>query len=276
MTATVSVVIPARDAADTIGEQITALGLAVPADREVEILVVDDGSRDATARVAEATGREAGLDVRVLTVPTSEGEPAARNLGWRAATGRIVLFCDADDRVGPRWLAALAAAAEDAGYATGPMETAGINPPDLADQRGLSIRSAPARDHDGVAFASGCNMGFRRDVLEAVDGFDESYLIGCDVEIGRRLHRKGIDVAWTADAVVEYRLRRGRAAFAQARRYARAQPRLGLRRREAATRILRLLRSTVAHPGRLASASGRQRLIWMAGTAVGLLGVLRG
>lgn len=85
----ISVVIPARNSAETIGLCIEALLAQSTARGEYEVIVVDDGSTDGTAAIAEGEG------TRVLSQP-HHGPAAARNLGLREARGEIVLFTDAD------------------------------------------------------------------------------------------------------------------------------------------------------------------------------------
>lgn len=87
----VSVVIPAHDAAAFLGECLDSV--AAQAGGWVrEVIVVDDGSRDATADVARA---HAG--VRLIRLPANGGPGAARNAGVAAAQGEWVAFLDADD-----------------------------------------------------------------------------------------------------------------------------------------------------------------------------------
>jgi glycosyltransferase involved in cell wall biosynthesis len=74
----------------------------------LEIIVVDDGSMDDSASVAEALG----APVRVIR-QANQGESVARNRGIAEARGTHVLFLDADDLLAPEALAHLAAALED-------------------------------------------------------------------------------------------------------------------------------------------------------------------
>ena len=104
---TVSVLIPAYNAAATLGETLAAL--AAQTRRADEILVCDDGSADATAAVAEDFP-----GVRVLR-QANAGVSAARNALLAAATGEIVMFCDADDRPHADWIAVLAGRLEETG-----------------------------------------------------------------------------------------------------------------------------------------------------------------
>lgn len=89
-----SVVIPAYEEADRIAGTISEVRtrLAGVADRGgVEVVVVDDGSQDATSRVAT----EAGAD-RVVSLPVNRGKGAAVRSGMLAATGSTRVFLDAD------------------------------------------------------------------------------------------------------------------------------------------------------------------------------------
>jgi glycosyltransferase involved in cell wall biosynthesis len=86
----VSAIIPAYNAEATIAQTITsALAQNYP---RLEIIVVDDGSRDGTARIAAGFGTQ----VRVVT-QVNRGPAAARNHGARIANGSLLAFLDADD-----------------------------------------------------------------------------------------------------------------------------------------------------------------------------------
>lgn len=96
---TYSVVIPAFNAERTLGEAVRSALAQVPA--PLEVVVVDDGSADATRAVAEGFGEA----VRVLSGPNA-GPSAARNRGVGAARGSWIAFLDADDLFEPGYLAA--------------------------------------------------------------------------------------------------------------------------------------------------------------------------
>jgi glycosyltransferase involved in cell wall biosynthesis len=87
----VSVVIPAYNAERTLGETL-ASALAQTLD-DLEVIVIDDGSTDATAAIAQNVTDKR---VRVLSVPNG-GVARARNRGMHEARGRFVAFLDADD-----------------------------------------------------------------------------------------------------------------------------------------------------------------------------------
>src|SRR5262249_38896710 len=97
----ISVVLPVYNAAATLAECLTLLCNSSFAD--VEIVLVDDGSTDASRAIA------ASFPVRVVSTPGSIGPAAARNLGVRAARGSIVFFVDSDVMVRPDTIARIAA-----------------------------------------------------------------------------------------------------------------------------------------------------------------------
>jgi len=109
---TVSVVVPARNAERYLGEALESILAQDPP--PLEVVVVDDGSADATAALAQ----NHGAPVRVLRQPAL-GIGAARNRGVNAADGDIVGFLDADDR----WATGALAARLD--------RLAGVDRPDI-------------------------------------------------------------------------------------------------------------------------------------------------
>jgi glycosyltransferase involved in cell wall biosynthesis len=100
-----SVVIPARDAARTLGRVLDALASQEPP--PLEVLVVDDGSLDDT--VALATERGA----RVLSTGGGRFAGGARNLGWQEAQGDVVVFMDSDVVPAAAWGAGIVRAARE-------------------------------------------------------------------------------------------------------------------------------------------------------------------
>jgi hypothetical protein len=93
----VSVVIPCSNHAHYLGEAIESV--VVQTYPGFEILVVDDGSTDDTAKVAERFS-----EVRLVRQEDA-GVAVARNAGFRASTGAYLVFLDADDRLAPEALA---------------------------------------------------------------------------------------------------------------------------------------------------------------------------
>ncbi|WP_149195501.1 glycosyltransferase family 2 protein [Luteimonas suaedae] len=102
----ISVILPAKNEAEGLRRTLPSLRALVP---EAEIIVVDDGSTDATAEVAKELG------AKVLSSPYSMGNGAAIKRGARAASGDILIFMDADGQHDPASIPRLLARLEQ-GY----------------------------------------------------------------------------------------------------------------------------------------------------------------
>jgi glycosyltransferase involved in cell wall biosynthesis len=95
---TLSIVLPAKNEANSLITLIPQLRLIAPS---AEILVINDGSTDDTAKVANEAG------AKVITHPYSQGNGAAIKTGARNATGDIIIFMDADGQHDPEDIPAL-------------------------------------------------------------------------------------------------------------------------------------------------------------------------
>lgn len=102
----ISVIIPARDEASALPACLRGVLEAVP---DCELIVVDDGSTDATATIAAEHG------ARVISHPYAKGNGAAVKTGARAAAGEILVFMDADGQHRPEDIPRLLAKLEE-GY----------------------------------------------------------------------------------------------------------------------------------------------------------------
>ena len=185
----VSLVIAAFNAEDFIARAIRSVlcQTLVPQ----EIIVIDDGSTDGTARVAAAFGGS----VRVIRQENA-GPGAARNAGIRAATGELVAFLDADDELLPDMVASLSAALmehETAAVASGAYlyENVGVRrrpePGGVLGGRTVGlIRDffETARHHD---IANVGSVMARRRIVEQVGGFREDIRFGEDLDLWARL-----------------------------------------------------------------------------------------
>lgn len=100
----VSVILPAKNEAENLDALLPRLkSMAAGLDRDVEIIVVNDGSTDETREVCAAHG------VRMLTHPYSSGNGAAVKTGARAARGEVLAFMDADGQHDPELIPGLLA-----------------------------------------------------------------------------------------------------------------------------------------------------------------------
>lgn len=194
-----SVVIPAYDEAGSLGATLASLAEQQTAS-EVEVIVVDNASTDATAAVAARYG------ARVLVEPR-RGVCAARQCGTLAARGEIVVSTDADTRFLPGWLQRIedgfiddvVAVAGPCRYADAPW-WARIFPPLY-----FAALAARYRLTGRVGYITATNVAFRR---ADFPGYDTSLTQGGDeVDFLRRLRRRG-RVVWDAGNPVSTSSRR--------------------------------------------------------------------
>lgn len=203
-----SVVIPCLDARDTLGVQLEAL-TAQSWPGWWEVIVADNGSTDGSRDLVRAF-EDRISNLRLVDASDKRGEPHARNVGAAAARGDALLSCDADDEVAPGWLEAMGGALEDHDFVACRLDTEKLNPRWL-----WQMSSAPQRDglnrYDYPPFlphAGGGTLGVKRQLHEAVGGFDESFLCLCDTDYCWRLQLAGVELHFVPDAVVHIRYRR--------------------------------------------------------------------
>src|SRR5690606_36832296 len=131
---------------------------------------VDNGSSDETpallARFAEANRR-----LRSVTC-TEIGIAPARNHGVGASRGALVLVCDADDVVAPGWVEAMAAALAEDDVVGGRIDVEALNRPSVRAARGSPTANGLPAAFAFLPYAVGANLGFRREVFDALGGFD--------------------------------------------------------------------------------------------------------
>ncbi|MBR6017979.1 MAG: glycosyltransferase family 2 protein [Paludibacteraceae bacterium] len=98
----ISIIVPIYNAADYI--QACVESLLRQTERDLQLILVDDGSTDGSLQPYEAMRREGTLDPRIeLYRQPHAGQSAARNLGLQHARGAYIAFLDADDSLAPDW-----------------------------------------------------------------------------------------------------------------------------------------------------------------------------
>jgi glycosyltransferase involved in cell wall biosynthesis len=211
----ISVIIACFDGADVLGAQLEALAEQQGAPF-FEVVVVDDGSTDGSVDVALAWDLRLPA-LRVLKEPHRGNVAAVRNRGVEESTGRHVLFCDADDVVDRRWVATLADALEDHEFVAGPLDFDRLNPAwarhHAAGRQQLGLQVSGFLPHAGSG-----NLGIRRELFEALGGFDPSLPSLEDTDLCFRAQLRGHELTFVAEALVHVRLRHSRvSAFRQGR-----------------------------------------------------------
>ena len=206
-TEVVSIVIPARNAAATIGAQLTALASqASPV--AFELIVVDSASGDNTGVIAASFE-----GVRVVRA-TEPGANRARNLGINEARGEVILLCDADDVVQPGWISALYSASQRADYFGGALELTELNSAMCRETWGVTTALRMVESPGPYPAPMSCNCGFGREMWVALGGFDENLAVANDeYEFFWRAGHQGFTYSPEPAAVVAYRLRAGARAI---------------------------------------------------------------
>jgi O-antigen biosynthesis protein len=189
---------------------------------DYEVIVVDDGSTDGTGEIAGE------YPVRLITTQ-NRGLSSARNTGLEAATGEIVAYIDDDARPDVHWLQYLVRTLEGD-------EWAAVGGPNLAPATDGWIADCIDNSPGGpihvllsdreAEHIPGCNMAFRRSILQGIGGFDPQFRIaGDDVDVCWRLRAQGAKIGFHPAAVVWHHRRRSLGAYLrQQRGYGAAEP----------------------------------------------------
>lgn len=207
-----SVVIATRDRRDHLLACLgSLLRSAPPPNWTVEVIVVNNGTRDLAIDAAALAPPGGAFDLRILTEPRP-GKAVAVNTGTAAARGSIVAFLDDDVTVDPRWTAEVV---EELRSDPSLDLLAGcVRNPD-PHERGVAISRNDqaveiAATHALEGLAAGCNLAARRHVIEAVGGRDTRLGPGRglayeDIDFIRRILRAGFRARFSPNPVVFHR-----------------------------------------------------------------------
>ena len=185
----VSVVIPTLNGRDQLAASLDAITEHAP---DVEVVVVNGPSADGTSGMVRDRD-----DVDVLVEIDERNVNVGRNAGIDRASGDVIALVEYDLTVEEGWLEALrqgiATVPEDGderGAVTGPTHR--------RLRAGVTTETAELRDIRGreVRYFGGGNVAFRRQALEAIDGFDENLQTGGARDAAHRLAGLGYEVAW--------------------------------------------------------------------------------
>jgi glycosyltransferase involved in cell wall biosynthesis len=196
----VSVIVPARNAAATLGRTLDCLARQ-DIEAEIEVIVVDDGSGDATASIARA--HPVGATVIENDLPPGPG--SARNRGARVARAPWLAFTDADCYPTGTWLSRGLEAVDSLDLVQGAVG------PDPEVPLGPFDRTVVVTAERGLYETA--NLLVRRDLFERIGGFEDWILedgvppertIGEDVLFGWTARRAGARTGFAAQALVHH------------------------------------------------------------------------
>src|SRR6266516_1881512 len=177
----ISFIVPAYNEELELSSTIAAICVAVSgADQAYEIIVVDDASTDATAKVATAAG------ARVVS-SNQRHIAAARNAGARAAHGENLFFVDADTRINRTHIVEEITALK-AGYAGG---SARVVMDGFMPLWGRIFVRVFCTLYFGLNLGAGAFLFTTRRNFDAIGGFDEQYFIGEEVYFSLALRKLG-------------------------------------------------------------------------------------
>ncbi len=209
---TITVVVPTLAAGDDLAECLASLERQTFSD--FEVIVVDNSGRRAVGSAVKAEGR-----VRVIANERNVGFGAAVNQAFRQSSARYLAVLNDDATAEPRWLEALLAAIEprrDVGMCASQVRLAGSGTLDSAGMLLCADGSSKQRGHGEPAgayarkeealLASGSAALYRREMLEEIGLFDESFFLYCeDTDLGLRARWAGWECLYVPEARVEHR-----------------------------------------------------------------------
>ncbi len=182
---------------------------------EFETIVVDNGSHDGSAEMAESE-----FGARVIRNRDNRGFCAANNQGIAAARGDFVALLNNDTEVEPGWLDALHRActrSAEVGMAASKVlvwedprriDKVGhlIYPDGQNKGRGSGVLDTGQFDREEeVLWPDGCAALYRKEMLDRIGGFDEDFFAyGDDAELGLRARIAGWKCVYTPEAVVRH------------------------------------------------------------------------
>lgn len=200
---TVSVIIPVRNGAHEISDQLDAL--CMQTDPDFELIVSDNGSTDNLREVLASY--EDRLNLRQVDASAQRGVAFARNTGARASEADYIMVCDADDVVGAYWVETFRRHLDKDSSAIYTGRIIGVDPAnkDLSQfTRGEDLKDE-VKPLEATSMSGG-NFAVSREVWWQNDGFREDFVVGGaeDVDFALRAVKKNIKIFQLSDAEILY------------------------------------------------------------------------
>ncbi len=202
-----SVIIPCYNAEDTIGEQLGALSTQ-KWDESWEVIVADNNSTDHSMEVVKEYQTKIE-NLSIVDASEKKGAAYARNKGVDYSEGEFIAFCDADDVVEKDWLAGMGNALKKHDFVACRMDWGLLN--DLSE---YTVKHKPQIEGLNDFFvkgsfphAGGGSLGIRKNVHDAVNGFDEDFVCLEDTDYCFRVQQEGYKLSFAPEALVYVRAR---------------------------------------------------------------------
>jgi glycosyltransferase involved in cell wall biosynthesis len=201
-----TVVLPFRNAARTISDQLEALARQ-DFDGRWELVAVDNRSDDDSREIVDRFRDR--LDVTVVDAREHLGGGHASNVGARYARSEKLVFVDADDVVAPGYLSAIAAGLEEHEFVTAAFDQETLNPSWVRAAHGPPWRNGdePLVAQFGVLPNAGASMGITRRLFESVGGFPDDLPRMYDIALSWEVQFAGTPLHFVPDALYRVRYR---------------------------------------------------------------------
>jgi glycosyltransferase involved in cell wall biosynthesis len=198
----VSIVVATRNRARRLGRLLDGLRAQTMSSERFELIVVDDGSTDETAKVLDAEMERGELALRIFRRDKRGGPARARNDGWPAARAELVAFTDDDCSPSPGWLEAGVDAARSRSGAI----IQGRTEPDPAERHLLGPFSRTVDVREPFPAFQACNVFYPRALLERLGGFDADAFptVAEDADLAWRAIELGTPTAFASAALTHH------------------------------------------------------------------------
>jgi mycofactocin system glycosyltransferase len=205
---TVAVIIPTRDRASELAECLRSVTSQDYGEGRIEVIVVDDGSRDGTADLVRA------FPCRLMRNIESRGQSYCRNLAVAQARAEILAFIDSDCVAEPTWLREIVPyfqwerVGAVGGCVAGYFHKSALDRyEDAFSPLQMGSRILYDNGSRSTLYAPTCNLLVRRSVYGETGGINEKMSVGEDVDFCWRMRRRGYHLLYTPSGVVRHRHR---------------------------------------------------------------------
>ena len=193
----VSIVVPTYNRRELLKECLDSLFNQTYPKDEYEVIVVDDGSTDGTEELLKEYAKNAPCTLKYFK-QENRGPAAARNAGIKHAAGDIVCFLDDDCIADKNWIMNMVDKFNED-------KVGGVGGKIIVTPSDHLIE--PKIDQSGLintwSSLSGCNMAFKKDILDDINGFDPLFRFGAeDNDICIRVRLKGYTLKYAPEAIV--------------------------------------------------------------------------
>lgn len=191
-----SIIIPAKNEQARLALCLTALQKLDYTSDLIEIIIMDNGSKDSTVDIAKSFGCRVYIEPNLSVA-------GLRNAGARLAISDILCFIDADVMVSPGWLCAAFSHINhsDIACVTGP-----INIPQEHTwvEKTWSLNRKTIKEVFEVSWASSMNMVVMKNAFDKIGGFSNELITGEDVDLSNRLKSSGFKIIFDSKAAVTH------------------------------------------------------------------------